>query len=262
MDPREVLTPADYDRAWRVIEDCSAARSLPEFREILMESLARYEIAPLLEAVQRNYADGAASRGRNALPRGPVSERDQEYGAAGRGRDAKPRRPSGERDQQYGAVGRGRGGGGEGQRDAMPRGPVSERDQGRDQGHGHEQGQEHGHEDGQVRDLEHGPRRSWPPKAYQARDIALYGLMSPVISNMMDRCAAAAPEPSWLAALGPRQAEAARLLAEGLSNEDIARRMHVGVPTVKKYVTTILRASGCRSRAEVAARWTRWRWTR
>jgi DNA-binding CsgD family transcriptional regulator len=196
LDPRDVLTPDDYDKAWRVIEDCSSVRSLPEFRATLLDALARHlgyrdglmivgpdppdEIAPML-----------VPRGRDNLtlflsPEGSVRAilclRLCADGVCGFGLHT----------GRCGALG--------------------------------------------------------------VRDVALTQLMSGTLGNLIVRCARPA-EPEWVACLAERQAEAARLLARGLSNDDIARLMHVGVPTVKKYVTSILRASGCRSRAQVVACW-------
>lgn len=54
--------------------------------------------------------------------------------------------------------------------------------------------------------------------------------------------------------LSPRQYEAARLIAEGLSNAEIARVMSVTEQSVKKYTSRIFAATGCANRAALAAR--------
>ena len=57
-----------------------------------------------------------------------------------------------------------------------------------------------------------------------------------------------------LSLLTPREQEIAELLAIGLSNRLIARRLRVALPTVKNHVHSILGKWDCRSRGEVAAR--------
>jgi DNA-binding NarL/FixJ family response regulator len=54
--------------------------------------------------------------------------------------------------------------------------------------------------------------------------------------------------------LTPREVEVALLLDEGLSNKQIAGRLHVEVPTVKHHVHHILHKLGVSSRAEAVAR--------
>jgi DNA-binding NarL/FixJ family response regulator len=54
--------------------------------------------------------------------------------------------------------------------------------------------------------------------------------------------------------LTPRQQDVAALVACGLSNKQIARRSGITVGTVKDHVHAILRATGCRSRAELIVR--------
>ncbi len=54
-----------------------------------------------------------------------------------------------------------------------------------------------------------------------------------------------------------REQEIAELLADGLSNKLIARRLCVALPTVKNHVHSILEKWDCRSRGEAAARYRR-----
>lgn len=56
-------------------------------------------------------------------------------------------------------------------------------------------------------------------------------------------------------ALTPREREIAALLAEGMSNKLIARRLSVALPTVKNHVHSILDKWDVRSRGEAAARY-------
>ncbi len=57
--------------------------------------------------------------------------------------------------------------------------------------------------------------------------------------------------------LTSREQEIAGLLADGLSNKLIARRLCVALPTVKNHVHSILEKWDCRSRGEAAARYRR-----
>ena len=53
--------------------------------------------------------------------------------------------------------------------------------------------------------------------------------------------------------LGKREAEVARLVAEGLSNRQIGARLFISEHTVDSHVRSILRKLGFSSRAQVAA---------
>ncbi len=54
--------------------------------------------------------------------------------------------------------------------------------------------------------------------------------------------------------LTPRQTEVARLLAEGLSNKQIAQRLAVSPATVKAHVAQVIAVTGARGRDEASAR--------
>lgn len=64
-------------------------------------------------------------------------------------------------------------------------------------------------------------------------------------------------EQAGLCSLTAREQEIAELLADGLSNKLIARRLSVALPTVKNHVHSILEKWDCRSRGEAAARYRR-----
>jgi DNA-binding CsgD family transcriptional regulator len=69
------------------------------------------------------------------------------------------------------------------------------------------------------------------------------------------RLAVAAPDDgTGDALLSIREAEVARLLAEGLSNKEIGARLFISVHTVDSHVRSILNKLGVNSRAQVAAR--------
>lgn len=56
-----------------------------------------------------------------------------------------------------------------------------------------------------------------------------------------------------LAGLTSRQAEVARLIAQGLSNQEITARLFLSIDTVKTHVSKVLAATGTRNRTELAA---------
>jgi DNA-binding CsgD family transcriptional regulator len=58
-----------------------------------------------------------------------------------------------------------------------------------------------------------------------------------------------------IAALSPREREVAALVADGLSNKQIARRLALAVGSVKDHVHRILTKTGLANRAGVAAAW-------
>jgi DNA-binding NarL/FixJ family response regulator len=55
-----------------------------------------------------------------------------------------------------------------------------------------------------------------------------------------------------LALLTDRQREVAELVAQGLSNEEIARRLFLSLATVKSHLTASMRRLGVRSRTQLA----------
>ncbi|WP_217208663.1 response regulator transcription factor [Streptomyces sp. AC550_RSS872] len=56
--------------------------------------------------------------------------------------------------------------------------------------------------------------------------------------------------PPWVARLTCRESEVLRLMAQGLTNAEIARRMEVGPATVKSHVAAILAKTGTRDRTQ------------
>jgi DNA-binding NarL/FixJ family response regulator len=55
-----------------------------------------------------------------------------------------------------------------------------------------------------------------------------------------------------LAALSPRESDVLRLVAEGLSNAEIGRRLRMSEPTIKTYVSRILTKLDCANRVQAA----------
>lgn len=63
------------------------------------------------------------------------------------------------------------------------------------------------------------------------------------------------PQPSRWSRLGitDRQAEVLRLVAEGMSNKEIAARLHLSPRTVEKHIESLLRKTAARSRTQLVA---------
>lgn len=55
-----------------------------------------------------------------------------------------------------------------------------------------------------------------------------------------------------LAALTPRESDVVALVAEGLSNAEVGRRVHMSEATIKTYVSRILAKLGCANRVQAA----------
>jgi DNA-binding NarL/FixJ family response regulator len=75
--------------------------------------------------------------------------------------------------------------------------------------------------------------------------------LDPVATARLVGGAASAPAPAALPdGLTPREAEVLTLIAEGLSNQQIARRLVVGEATVKTHVNHLFAKAGLRDRAQ------------
>jgi len=84
------------------------------------------------------------------------------------------------------------------------------------------------------------------------------GLLSPGVTRRMIARIAAAPAPSTvdskaLAALTDREREVVALVAEGLSNDDIAERLFISPTTAKTHVSRALVKLNARDRAQLVA---------
>ncbi|MEU6717864.1 response regulator transcription factor [Nonomuraea sp. NPDC046802] len=60
------------------------------------------------------------------------------------------------------------------------------------------------------------------------------------------------PELAWLTDLSPRERDVLAMVGEGLSNRNIAERLHLGVSTVKTYVASLMRKTGTANRIRLA----------
>ena len=91
--------------------------------------------------------------------------------------------------------------------------------------------------------------------AASAREAAvlrsLRRLLIPLVVGLLARHRAQeALRASW--SLTPREWEVADLAAQGLTNQQIADRLFIGVHTVKKHLTRVLSESACTSRTQLA----------
>lgn len=55
--------------------------------------------------------------------------------------------------------------------------------------------------------------------------------------------------------LSPRETEVVRLIAEGLSNQEIADKLFISNGTVRNHISTILEKTGLEHRTQIAVRW-------
>jgi DNA-binding NarL/FixJ family response regulator len=72
------------------------------------------------------------------------------------------------------------------------------------------------------------------------------GMVTPVAARRRQEAA------ERLAALTPRESEVLRLVAEGMSNAEIGRRLHMSETTIKTYVSRILAKLDCSNRVQAA----------
>jgi DNA-binding CsgD family transcriptional regulator len=93
------------------------------------------------------------------------------------------------------------------------------------------------------------------PQALRVHDLAALGLLRrhlPTVARSLEAQPASAPS------LTVRQRQLADLVALGLTNAEIGRRLFLAEDTVKKYVSILLARTGCTTRTELAVRAMRW----
>ncbi|WP_067720503.1 response regulator [Nocardia yamanashiensis] len=73
-----------------------------------------------------------------------------------------------------------------------------------------------------------------------------------VRSAVTARAGAEMPAPAGESGLTAREREVLGLVAEGLSNTEIAQRLHVGVTTVKTHITNLMAKTGASNRVRLA----------
>jgi DNA-binding NarL/FixJ family response regulator len=79
-------------------------------------------------------------------------------------------------------------------------------------------------------------------------DTLLFPAAVRALAGAHARTASAAP--AWVSRLTGREAQVLRLMARGLNNAEIARRMEVGAATVKTHVAGVLAKTGARDRTQ------------
>ncbi len=90
-----------------------------------------------------------------------------------------------------------------------------------------------------------------------AGEVACPPRLTALLLNRFATRSSERAERAGIFSLTSREQEIAELLADGLSNKLIARRLCVALPTVKNHVHSILEKWDCRSRGEAAARYRR-----
>jgi DNA-binding NarL/FixJ family response regulator len=101
--------------------------------------------------------------------------------------------------------------------------------------------------DGSVKDLRRAIESAWNGEAICSPRVAADAF------SRLARLSAGRP-PAPLSELTPREQEVARLIEQGMSNKQIARRLVITLATVKNHVHNVLEKLRVRRRGEVGAR--------
>lgn len=93
------------------------------------------------------------------------------------------------------------------------------------------------------------------PGRFDVHDVLAAQLLSGPLSGVLRIHLSAARHEQPRGALSKREAEVAGLVAAGYSNRAIADALFITPDTVKKHVTKVLAAYGCRTRTQLAIAW-------
>jgi len=91
----------------------------------------------------------------------------------------------------------------------------------------------------------------------EAGEVACSPRLTALLLNRFAARSSERADRAGIFTLTAREREIAELLADGLSNKLIARRLQVALPTVKNHVHSILEKWDCQSRGEAAARYSK-----
>lgn len=92
------------------------------------------------------------------------------------------------------------------------------------------------------------------PSPHEQRELAALRRLAGPLNGLSRALTAEQPDATQdrLSALPPRHREVARLVAEGLSNAEVANLLNLTEGTVKKYVSAMFSATGVHSRTQLA----------
>lgn len=76
-----------------------------------------------------------------------------------------------------------------------------------------------------------------------------------VLAYIRKRIGSARGEKGIFALLSARELQVVRLIAEGLSNQEIADRLYLSNGTVRNHISVILEKTGLKHRTQIAVRW-------
>jgi DNA-binding CsgD family transcriptional regulator len=89
--------------------------------------------------------------------------------------------------------------------------------------------------------------------AFGARDVAVMQRLGSLLTRQAELLTRLPPSPAWAASLSRREAEVARLVSRGCTNQHIAQALHITTDTVKKHVKAACTKAGSTNRAGLAA---------
>ncbi|NKQ56146.1 helix-turn-helix transcriptional regulator [Amycolatopsis sp. K13G38] len=89
------------------------------------------------------------------------------------------------------------------------------------------------------------------PRQFESEDACSLDLLARRLASV-SRLLPSTAERDVLTGIRGRQRDVALLVGQGLTNADVAARLHLAEDTVKKYVSRVLAATGCRTRTELA----------